>query len=1080
MAQARAFEKEMRKHEYKDPKAAIAAGEKWLALLREVNADLDHAHWMLAWLYGKVDQPGKRLEHLRARVRVRESKFGKDHWEVTDARLEADAEARKQRLTDAERKREQAAWRLIYKMRDLRRKSQLAAAAAVAREALPVCREAFPPNSPDLADVLSDMANAHQSAGEFSRAEPLFQQTLTIRRKVLGERHPLYVGTLNNIGLLYQRQGAYSQAERYYRQAFDLMLPLRREVPAGTGWHRLKGQFATIVNNRALLYHATGQYDRAEPMYREALAAYADAVGRAHYEYATCLDNLGSLYHAMGDHASAERRLQEALKVRRFLLEYEFLVSMAGGNVHRDLALTLNNLGMLYRDAGQIDRALPMLRQAMEIRKKQVGESHADYALAANNLAAVLGAKGDHKEALRLQQIAVDVWKRTLGEKHVLYANGLHNLAGRYRAKGDFEKARSLYKKAHAVYREAVGETHPNLARSLGDLARLSWQAGEREHAWRQARKATELTRRHVEQTAAAQSERQQLAMNRTLRPALDQELALAVETDQPAEEIYPEVLAWKGAVSARQQYTRRLRQAIAADKDPKVSRLFDELSRASRELATLTGAVAAGVRISDRERRMRELSDRIEDAEKALARASADFRGILASRRATPADLQKALPADTVLVDLLEYEHDRPPAKAGAKWTWEKRVAAFIIRPAKPIVRIDLGSAQRITRLIEEWRRHFTPGLRVPGAGNAIASELRKLLWPPLESHLKGARTVLISPDGATARLPWAALPGSRPGTWLLEEVALAVVPVPQLLLEKRDQTDAGEASLLLVGDVDYDARGSKGDDGMRSAARTGEKLEWTRLENTRAEIKAVRSAFRSRFPSGKVLSLEGNKPTEEAIRKQAQRQRYLHFATHGYFAPAKVPSALSTARGDDSPVLSGEVTGFHPGLLSGLVLAGANRPPALDRDDGILTALEVADLDLSRTELAVLSACETGLGEAAGGEGLLGLQRAFQTAGARSVVSSLWKVPDRATQALMTRFYANLWSKKMTRLEALRQAQLWMLREGAKEEALRGVFNPKTGTGKKPPEKARPTDEKGRALPHYWAAFVLSGEWR
>ena len=130
--------------------------------------------------------------------------------------------------------------------------------------------------------------------------------------------------------------------------------------------------------------------------------------------------------------------------------------------------------------------------------------------------------------------------------------------------------------------------------------------------------------------------------------------------------------------------------------------------------------------------------------------------------------------------------------------------------------------------------------------------------------------------------------------------------------------------------------------------------------------------------------------------------------------------------------------VTGWHPGLLSGLVLAGANQPTEPDRDDGILTAIEVASLDLTNVDLAVLSACETGLGEVAGGEGILGLQRAFQTAGARSVVAGLWKVPDRATQMLMTRFYENLWDKKMSKLEALRQAQIWMLREVPKDEKL------------------------------------------
>jgi CHAT domain-containing protein len=162
-----------------------------------------------------------------------------------------------------------------------------------------------------------------------------------------------------------------------------------------------------------------------------------------------------------------------------------------------------------------------------------------------------------------------------------------------------------------------------------------------------------------------------------------------------------------------------------------------------------------------------------------------------------------------------------------------------------------------------------------------------------------------------------------------------------------------------------------------------------------------------------------------------------------------------------------------FHPGLLSGLVLAGANRPPADGKEDGILTALEVAEMDLSKVQLATLSACETGLGETAGGEGLLGLQRAFQTAGAKTVVASLWKVPDKATQMLMARFYDNLWQKKMSNLEALREAQRWLLHEGAKEPDLaRGLqFTPEK------PERLDPT---GPLPPYYWAAFVLSGDWR
>ena len=123
--------------------------------------------------------------------------------------------------------------------------------------------------------------------------------------------------------------------------------------------------------------------------------------------------------------------------------------------------------------------------------------------------------------------------------------------------------------------------------------------------------------------------------------------------------------------------------------------------------------------------------------------------------------------------------------------------------------------------------------------------------------------------------------------------------------------------------------------------------------------------------------------------------------------------------------------VAGYHPGLLSGIAFAGANRRPTpIGHDDGILTAVEIAELDLSGVELAVLSACETGLGEVAGGEGLLGLQRAFQVANARTVLASLWSVNDDATRLLITEFYRNLWEKKLPKGEACGRRQLKMLR--------------------------------------------------
>ncbi len=166
--------------------------------------------------------------------------------------------------------------------------------------------------------------------------------------------------------------------------------------------------------------------------------------------------------------------------------------------------------------------------------------------------------------------------------------------------------------------------------------------------------------------------------------------------------------------------------------------------------------------------------------------------------------------------------------------------------------------------------------------------------------------------------------------------------------------------------------------------------------------------------------------------------------------------------------------MVGYHPGLLSGIVLAGANvRPTPIGQDDGILTASEVAELDLSGVDLAVLSACETGLGEVAGGEGLLGLQRAFQEAGARSVVASLWKVDDEKTRALMSRFYENLWGKEgLQPAAALREVQLYMLRGEGQRRSGEGQ---RRGAVRVPVEGAD-TSKSDRLTPRYWAAFVLS----
>jgi CHAT domain-containing protein len=425
-----------------------------------------------------------------------------------------------------------------------------------------------------------------------------------------------------------------------------------------------------------------------------------------------------------------------------------------------------------------------------------------------------------------------------------------------------------------------------------------------------------------------------------------------------------------------------------------------------------------------------------------------------------------------------------QPPAQGKGEFQRESRLVAFVVRSDRPIERIELGPMAPIEKAIDEWRPILTAGKVKLATGDPVRA-LRGLIWEPLEPHLEGVDSVLVSPDGPIGMIPLAALPGKEPGSYLIEERSIAVVPVPRVLGSDEtgpapsQRTDPGKAepapSLLLAGDINYggDAGASADRGASRSAAvgtRAGFLPNFPRLSATGDEIASIGRDFRKRFRGAEELELDGVEATEEALRREAPRHRFLHLATHGYFAPEGLRSAL----GPDDPKLKrpgidalggAGVVGYHPGLLSGIVLAGANvRPTPIGQDDGILTALEVAELDLTGVELAVLSACETGLGKVAGGEGWLGLQRAFQEAGAGSIVASLWTVGDEPTRALMSRFYENLWCQGQPPAKALREAQLYMLREGRRRGVVRVELE---GAG---------ASKSDRLPPFYWAAFVLS----
>jgi CHAT domain-containing protein/Tfp pilus assembly protein PilF len=971
------------------------------------------------------------------------------------------------------------------------------AALPLLQQALRIWKEALGEKHPLYAHGLNSLAVLYQVMGDHQAALPLFQQALRLRKEALGEKHPLYAMSLNNLAALYKDMGDHQAALPMFQHALQIFKETQGEKhPDYAGTLNKLGQlyldmgnheaalplhqqalriykealgekhpeYATCLNSLAGLHQTIGDHQAALPLYQQALRIYKEALGEKHPHYASSLHNLAMLYQALGDHQAALPLYQQALQVSKEAL----------GEKHPEYATCLHNLASLCTDMGNHKAALPLYQQAVQVREAALGKKHPDRALSLNSLALLYYTRGEYQAALPLSQQSLQIIKEALGQKHPYYARSLHNLGMLYSAMGDHKAALPLFQQALQTCKDTLGQKHPYYATTLTRLALLYQGLKQPNQARRLCDQALALTRSHLLLAASVQSERQQLAAARDVRHRLDMRLSLPDPDKRGAAASHQHVLTWKGAVFVQQQQRRAFAHLLGADSRAEVRELVEQLQQTTRLLAALILAPVEPRTASSRRQEAEKLTQQKEELEGRLSRLSRTFHVQHKQAEVGAANLEQMLPADAALVDFLfysQYDHSHnDPRKRH-----QRRLSAWVVRPGRALVRVDLGPAEPIEQAVAAFRQT----LKRRSAAGAAGRSLHKVLWQPLAEHLKGATTVLLSPDGVLGTVPFAALPGSKEGSYLIEDVALALVPVPQLLpelLAPVPKEKRLKPSLLVVGDVNFDstptAVASAGD---RSGPRGGLK-SWGKLEATSAEADAVKGSFSRLFKGAALSDLRKDQARKTAVRQALVKSRYAHLATHGFFAPPELKSALGDNRPEDRAGLFGQegVTGWHPLLLSGLVLAGANKEAKPGDEDGILTALEVSEMELAGLELAVLSACETGLGKQAGGEGLLGLQRAFAVAGCRSVLASLWKVDDQATQALMAAFYRTWWGKKgISCALALRQAQLAMLRdgiEGMAREGSRGEV--------REPLPAR--DKRKRLPPFFWAAFVLSGDWR
>ncbi len=950
-------------------------------------------------------------------------RYGKADWRVVDGRIAAEDSERRGKLSGPDRKLLQEAGEASRAMDQLYAASQFSVALEKSQFIVQRRRELLGEHNSTYALSLAKLALVHSCLGAYDKAESLYDQALVIEKETLGELHPEYATTLSNLAVQCDNSGEYVKAGKLYQQAMEI----RRQT-----------------------------------------------LGERSSDYATSLNNLAVHFDLLGDFAKAEPLHRSAVELKQQIL----------GEQHPDSMTSLNNLGRSLLSRGELEQAEPILIKAMELRKQVLGEQHAQYAGSLNSLGLLYSAQRDFERAERMFQQAREILKKAVGELHSNYGTTLGYLADVSNQKGDFVQAEKQYREVLTLRQQALGEQHPDVAAVLSKLSLSLLHQEKIDEARTLAIQAAEINRRHVEAVASVQSDRQQFVSARQSFASLDALLSILVRSGRATDIEYNEILQAKGRVWQRQRESRET--ARASTEHPELAQLIVELRSLAAGRAQLVQNVPRPKGVAEWQRRLTEVTEQQESRERELSEKSVALRE--ARTPVSPADVRKSLPEGTVLVDVFEYLHVlTPPAQPKAA-DHERRLVAFIVRRDTPeVTLVSLGPVKPLSKAIDTWREYFgRPPEQAVGtlaSAQAAGRLLRQKIWEPLEPHLGGAGVALVSPDGLLGRFPLMALPGKSPDSYLLEEVALAVIPcamaIPRIVAtDGSSQPTEVAGNLLIAANIDYNAvtpapaAPSKKKFGRQlTAVRGSDWKGFKPLGATRGELASIDKLYRDSFGGTGITLLEGTEAREQRFCEEAIRHKYLHIATHGFFAPTELRSAIKEgedqARSAAPPSgVSGQFIGYPPGLLSGLAFAGANGDPEPDCDDGILTASEVENLDLGGVQLAVLSACETGLGEVAGGEGQLGLQRAFQVAGAQTVVASLWPVSDTETRTLMERFYENLLKKDMGRLDALREAQLWMLREG-QERGLVRIDQPAPGG-------------PNRSLPFYWAPFVLSGDWQ
>lgn len=886
------------------------------------------------------------------------------------------------------------------------------------RQLIDVNERVFGRRSIRYAEGLTNLGGVLYTLGRTDEALPLYLEALATREAIEG-RNEEYAYTLMEIGTVYRALGDYVEAEKALVEAIELT-----EATIG----KENTYYPKIITAAGALYDVTGDFRRAEELYREALAITERVKGKDHPDYSTILNNLAILQDYLGNFELARTLYEEALSI----------AGQTYGTDHPEYSHYLNNLGAVYYALNDTAKAEELYLQSLAIVERSLGKETSDYATRLVNLGGVYANMGLFEKAERVFVEALAIRERVVGKEHVDYAMALHVLGRLYIDMEEFEKARPRLTEALALRERLLGTHHPDYGLSLREMGLLATGMENYEEAERYFERANDqlLEQVRVHFIGLSDKEKSHFYAER-IAPQFEYFNNFALmrlpENKRITERLYDNQLATKALLF---HTANKLRRRILATDDDSLKNIYDQWVHRRTELSRafqLTEAQRQAESID-----LNALEASVNTLEKALSARSSLFASAAENRRYKWTEVRDKLKRGEAAIEIIRFRiHD-------GHWTDTVRYAALIVTARSTVPKyVLLGNGYDMEhRYLTYYRNTIRQQLEDQYSWNVF--------WQPIADALKEEgkiKRVYISPDGVYNIMNLKTFREPNSGRYLGDEVDIRMVTNTSDLVRPRPERKELR-NAVFFGYPQYDfTREVLESDGDRGTTPGSEghaarglfaQGKIGMLPGTRAEVNAVSGMMdRGSVPTTVFMH---ESASEEALRS-VDSPDVLHIATHGFFMEDWDITA--------QPGSAASRMAENPLLRSGLLLAGAQHTFdghfAGSEHDGILTAYEAMSMNLDSTQLVVLSACETGLGEIRNGEGVYGLQRAFQTAGAETVLMSLWKVDDQATQALMVEFY-KYWLKVKDKAEALSLAQ----------KAIKVKY----------------------PHPFYWGAFVLVGE--